>query len=871
MPLSVGDKLGLFEIRAPIGAGGMGEVYRARDTKLGRDVAIKILPENFAKDPERMARFEREAKVLASLNHPNIAHIYGVEDRALVMELVEGESPKGQMPFDEAWKVASQIADALEYAHEHGVVHRDLKPANVKVTPDGVVKLLDFGLAKALSDTPDSPSGDPVNSPTMTLGATTVGTIMGTAAYMSPEQAKGKRVDKRADIWSWGVMLYELLTGERMFKGDDAADTLAHVLTQSPDLTRVPAKLHKLLGRCLEKDPKRRLRDIGDARDLVEILDTTVVAHASRWPWVITAMLGIALIGLAAVNLLWAPWRSTLDPRKIVRFQIAPPDQVTVASSFAMSPDGSKLVYDAASSDGAGRVWLRSMDTLESRPLPGTELPNGLPMFWSFDSRFVFLAMTEKVEKVDVTGGPPITLCDASSMVAGGTGNRDGVILFGLNPGVIQRVALSGGAPSAVTALNAARSDRSHSFPVFLPDGRHFLYLVRTTGSEANGIYLGSIYSRPEQQDPKRLIATDFSADFVAFPDSDRGAILFLRDGTMLAQLFDLRRLETVGEVTPLAEQVGSNRGFGFFSASVNGTLVYRRMRVGDERLGWLDRQGNRLGTVGEAYRYTQVAISPDGTRAAAGRFGLGADIWLTEFAHAGDTRFTFDPSVDRDPVWSPDGSRIAFTSNRSGQYDLYQHASNSSGQDELLFKSGHMKLATDWSRDGRYLLYNDLDPKTKRDLWVLPMDAASSGRKPVAFLSTDFDELNGKFSPDSHWVAYQSDESGRYEIYVRPFPAVQGGGKWPLSHGGGRQPHWRGDGQELFYIGPDNSLMAVPVSASSATFQPGTPKALFKVPSSQTWDVTADGKRFLFPIPSGDTAQNPFTVILNWPSLLKR
>jgi hypothetical protein len=479
--------------------------------------------------------------------------------------------------------------------------------------------------------------------------------------------------------------------------------------------------------------------------------------------------------------------------------------------------------------------------------------------------------MVGKVKKVDATGGPPTTLGDTSGVVVGGTVNRAGVMLFGLSPGGIQRVALSGGAPSALTALNAARNDYSHTYPVFLPDGRHFLYLVRTAGSEASGIYLGSIGSRPEQQDPKRLIATDFAADFVPFPGGDRGAILFYRAGTLLAQLFDLRRLETVGEATPVAEQVGSRAGFGFFSASVNGTLVYRGARTGDERLGWLDRQGNRLGTVGEPHQYSDVAISPDEKRVALGRIEPGRDIWLTDFAHPSDTRFTFDPAADRNPVWSPDGSRIAFSSNRLGTHDLYQHASNGSGQDELLFKSDHLKFATGWSRDGRYLLYYEPDPKTKRDLWVLPMDAASSGRKPIPFLRTDFDELNGKFSPDSHWIAYQSDESGRYEIYVRPFPAVEGGGKWTVSHGGGIQPHWRGDGKELFYTGPDSSLMAVPVSASGAVFQPGTPAALFRAPPGVPWDVTADGKRFLLPIPSGEATQTPFTVVQNWTSLLKR
>jgi Tol biopolymer transport system component len=636
--------------------------------------------------------------------------------------------------------------------------------------------------------------------------------------------------------------------------------------------------LDRVLKKCLAKNPENRWQTARDLKDDIEWIANTPAIETtskpalpqSRLGWIVSAIAIVAAVALGV--LLWAPWRSAPDPPKVVRFQIAPPDQARVSiGSFALSPDGSKLVYNARGLAGLLRMWLRSMDTLESRLLPGTEMQNATPMFWSFDSRFVLLGMNGKVKKIDVTGGSPITLCDASNLVVGGTGNRGGVILFGQSPGVIQRVALSGGAPSAVTALNAARSDISHAYPVFLPDGLHFLYLVRTTGSEANGIYLGSINSRPEQQDPKRLIATDFAADFVPFADGERGAILFYRDGVLLAQPFDLRRLEAVGEVTPVAEQVGSNNAFAFFSASVNGTLVYRSTAAEDERLNWLDRQGNRLGSVGEPHLYLNLAISPDGTRAATARIEPGRDIWLTEFAHASDTRFTFDPAADVRPVWSPDGSRIAFSSNRSGQFDLYQHASNGSGQDELLFKSDHLKVPTDWSRDGRYLLYEELDPKSKRDLWVLPMDAASSGRKPVPFLRTDFDEWNGKFSPDSHWVAYESDESGQYEIYVRPFPAVEGGGKWMASRGGGSQPHWRGDGKELFYIGPDNSLMEVPVSANGAVFQQGTPAALFKAPPSPDWDLTADGKRFLFPIASGGATQPPFTVVQNWTSLLKR
>jgi len=872
MPLSVGHKLGPYEILAPIGAGGMGEVYRARDTRLGRDVAIKISQEQFT------GRFEREARAIATLSHPNICTLHDVGPNYLVMELIDGAPLKGPLPLNQALKFAAQILDALDAAHEKGIVHRDLKPANIIVTKSGT-KLLDFGLAKF------GRAAEPLKDATLTRALTGKNEIVGTLYYMSPEQlqeqATGKEVDARSDIFSFGLVLYEMITGKRAFDGASPASVIAAIMERpAPSIADVaPPALDRVLKKCLAKNPENRWQTARDLKDEIEWIANTPAIETtskpalpqSRLGWIVSAIAIVAAMALGV--LLWAPWRSAPDPPRVVRFQIAPPDQARVSiGSFALSPDGSKLVYNARGSDGLLRMWLRTMDTLESRPLPGTEMQNATPMFWSFDGRFVLLGMNGKVKKVDVTGGSPITLCDASNLVAGGTGNRGGVILFGLVPGVIQRVALSGGAPSAVTSLNAARHDITHDYPVFLPDGLHFLYSVRTTGTEANGIYLGSINSRPEQQDPKRLIATDFAADFVPFPEGEQGAILFYRDGALLAQPFDLRRLETVGEVTPVAEQVGSNLAFGFFSASVNGTLVYRSTGGEDELLSWLDRQGNRLGSVGEPHSYINLAISPDGTRAATTRIEPGRDIWLTEFAHASDTRFTFDPAADVAPVWSPDGGRIAFSSNRSGQFNLYQHASNGSGQDELLFKSDHVKVPTDWSRDGRYLLYEELDPKSKRDLWVLPMDAASSGRKPIPFLRTDFDEWNGKFSPDSHWVAYESDESGRYEIYVRPFPAREGGGKWMVSRGGGSQPHWHGDGKELFYIGQDNSLMVVPVSASGAVFQQGTPAALFKAPPSPAWDLTADGKRFLFPISaSGGATQTPFTVVQNWTSLLKR
>ena len=697
-------------------------------------------------------------------------------------------------------------------------------------------------------------------------------------------QATGQEIDARSDIFSFGLVLYEVITGKPAFEGASPASVIAAIMERSaPSIAHVaPPALDRLLQRCLAKDPEDRWQTARDLKAEIEWIGRTPAIEAtskpasqSRLGWMVAAIATVA--AFVAGVMLWAPWRPSPDPPKVVRFQIPPPEGVTLGREFALSPDGSKLAYHAAGADGVQRLWLRTMDALESRALPGTEASGTATFFWSPDSRLVFYSVSGKLKKVEVTGGPPLTLCDVPNVVLSGSANRDGVIIFGLNLGTIQRVSSAGGTPLPVTALNAGlnggRKDNTHGFPVFLPDGRHFLYFVRSGSSENTGIYLGSLDSKPEQQAPKRLVATNFGARFVPFPDGEGGVILFDREGTLLAQPFDLRRLETVGEAVPVAEQLGSFLGSGFFSASGNGILVYRSNAAGNARLGWLDRRGKSLAVSGDPHTFRDLALSPDGTRVAAVRIDLSNwDIWLTAFPGGADTRLTFDPARDRSPVWSPDSKRIAFTSDRAGKFDLYQHASNGAGQDELLFNSDNIKVPTDWSRDGRYLLYWDQDPKTKRDLWVLPMDGASSERKPVPFLRTDFDEDYGRFSPDVHWIAYESNESGRLEIYVRPFPAAQGGGgKWMVSHGGGTQPRWRGDGKEVFYLAPDGGVMAVPVSTKGAAFEVGTPAVLFKGPPNEGWDVSADGKRFLFPIPSGDNVQAPFTVVQNWMSLLKK
>jgi serine/threonine protein kinase len=914
MPLAPGDQLGHYKIQSLIGKGGMGEVYKALDTKLDRDVAIKVLPAALSAEPDRLARFEREAKVLAQLNHPGLASIYGVEDRALVMELVPGPTlseriSQGPIPAAEAEEILLQIADALEYAHERGIIHRDLKPANIKIDPEDKVKILDFGLAKALSDPMTSTlGGDPSESPTVTMGGTIAGTILGTAAYMAPEQARGKKVDRRADIWAFGVVLWEMLTGERLFKGEDTVQVLSRVLEQPVNLDRIPPEFRKLLARCLDRNPKDRLRDIGEARFLL-VEDSGAGfqpaaalpggAGPSKRPWLWPAAAALLLLALSALSFLHFREQPP-DPPKPVRFQLTP-ENVTVGATnrFALSPDGTKLAYFANGSDGASRLWIRAMDTLESRPLSATELNQNIPIFWSFDSRFVVFQSAQKLKKIDASGGPAQSLCDVSGTVVGGSWNRDGVILFGNGvSGPLMRVSSEGGAATPITALNAARAEAYHMGPLFLPDGRHFLY-YRSGKPESSGIYVGSLDDQPGQPASKRLLATDYAVEFVPSPDgasgppdaksgppdTRSGMILLLREGTLLAQPFDLRRLDLAGEAVPVAEQVANYLRVGQFSASRSGALVYRSGGAGafGAKLTLFDRQGKTLGTPSDAgYDAGNFTLSPDGLRVAAARRAegnTGFNIWLVDLARGGRTRFTFTQSGnDEYSAWSPDGTRLAFSSNRAGHWDLYQHAANGAGEDELLLKSDNDKYLTDWSRDGRFLVFSQPNGKGS-DLWVLPITGsgpvsgdAAGERKPTPFLRSDFDTRHAHFSPDGRWIAYRSIESGRNEIYVRPFPAPPGGGgKWMVSQGGGGEPRWRRDGKEIFYLSRDGELMASQVSASSSAFQASVPKPLFKATPGVQWDVSPDGTRFLFPVTGGDTTQSPFTVVLNWMSLLKK
>ena len=902
MPLTDGTRLEHYEIAGPLGAGGMGEVYRAVDTKLRREVALKILPPKFAADPSRLARFEREAHLLAQLNHPNIAAIYGLENadgiRFLVLELVEGPTladrlKSGPMEVSEALGIAAQIAEAFEAAHDKGVVHRDLKPANVKITPAGKVKVLDFGLAKALSDPePASASSNPdVNpsvQPTMTLQETKAGMVMGTAAYMSPEQAEGKPIDKRSDVWSFGVVLYEMLSGKRCFDGKTTSHIMLKLLEQEPDYTKLPDSLpvavRYVLERCLQKDPAKRLRDVGDLRLQLEALAqdsgsghktaaATPSAPAQRnvvWP-AATAALALAVLALGFLYFRPKP----APPVEVTRFEIPQPPNLTFASSLAISPDGRKLAF-IASASRAPQLWIRSMDAVETRPLPGTEGVGGSP-FWSPDSRYIVFWAQGKVQKIEAAGGPAQTLCTSVSIIFGGFWTLDDKIVFSVNrqSGLLQ-VSAAGGEPSPVTTL--ASGEARHVSPSLLPDGRHFIYaglFTPTTG----GIYLGSLDAKPDQ--PSKKLLPDVSsvqfAPAAESPGNGNGHLLFVRAGTLMAQPFDTKRLELSGQAVPIAEQVAFSLASNF-SVAPTGSLVYRTGGgAGQQQLTWYDRQGKTLGTVADPYVYAGTSapvLSPDGKRVAFTRTDPqsgNTDIWLFEFARGVTTRFTFDPGTDQNPVWSPDGSRIVFFGQRGATLGVYQKASNLVGGEELVYKSEVQIAPTSWSRDGKYVLYQTLGAGVS----ALPMDG-SGEHKPIQLLPPEFNNRGARFSPDGRYFSYLSTESGRDETYVRTFDPTAGagsatGGKWMVSKDGGGGAHWRADGKEMLYFAPDLTLMSVDVS-TSPVFQAGVPKALFKSSvASIYWESTGDGQRFLLPVAVGQNTAAPYTVVLNWTALLKR
>lgn len=875
MTLRAGEKLGPYEVIAPLGKGGMGEVYRAFDTRVHREVAIKTSAERFTE------RFEREARAIASLNHANICTLYDVGADYLVMELIEGDTladriAMGAIPIDESLMLAAQIADALSAAHRKGVIHRDLKPANIKIRPDGMVKVLDFGLAKrgggALA-----PSDD---SPTLSLHATEAGVIMGTAAYMSPEQAKGKAVDKRADIWAFGVVLFEMLTGKQLHHGETLPETLAAVLKEAPDLSGVPLRVRRLLRSCLQKDPEQRLHDIADWKllldeDIADAPRPTISRRRWLWPTAAALLLVVAaMLGLG--RLLESP-----PVAQEVRSQIPQPEGLTFneGTQAAISPDGHWLAFPALGPDNVSRMYIRSIDSLEVRPLQGSEgiIQRSPPPFWSYDSRFVVYGALGKLKQSEITGTPAQIIADTGlQFVQGGTWSRDGVILYARTSSNLEQVAATGGTPIPVTMLTAA--ERAHRWPQFLPDGRRFLYLRVSNSPEETGVYVGSLDAAPAEQNRQPLLLTDRQAWWVTSERSGKTYLLIQREEVLLAQPFDVNTATLSG--TPIA--VASGVGFfapatsGLWSVARNGALVYRSGQSGLPQFTWVDTNGRSVGTVGAPGLYSNLSLSPDGQRIVFQSSDTqgNSDIWMRDVASGQNTRLTFDARQDIRPVWSADSKKVMFAARRDGRLDLYEKNADGDGDERLLFSSDQDKFPTSASRDGRFLLFTSTGPKTQDDLWILPLNGE---QEPFAFLSTGAQEAQAEFSPDQRWITYHSGTAGAPQVFVRPFSpdsrsaAGATGAQWMISNAGGVFPRWSANGKRLFYISMNSELTAVDVQPGTS-FGYSSPQRVFgPVPPAQ-WSPNPRSDRFLFlRLASTSGPPPPFTMVLNWMARLEQ
>jgi Tol biopolymer transport system component/tRNA A-37 threonylcarbamoyl transferase component Bud32 len=862
----IGQTLGHYEITDLLGKGGMGEVYRARDATLGRDVAIKILSTKLSEDPESSARFAREARTLASLQHPNVASIYGFEEvdgtRFLVMELVEGDDlahrlKNGALAIHDAVTIASQIAQGLEDAHEKGIIHRDLKPANVKVMRDGTVKILDFGLAKAM--TADSVEHDLSNSPTITEGMTRTGIILGTAAYMSPEQARGQGLDRRTDIWSFGCVLYEMLAGKAPFKGRTVTDVIAEIMKSEPSWDELPedtpGHVRTLVWRCLQKDPRERLRDIGEARFCLstpEPFPTTGVSAAqtaSKVPrhrgWVAAIAVASFLVGAVVVGTgLQRMTSEDVDPT--LRFIVEAPEGRRFTpprrgGDVAFSPDGRHLAFVAGSNDDR-LIWIRDMNSSQCRELSGT---NGARNpFWSPDGRIVAYFTGTDLKVVPMQGGKSRTLCNAQ-LGRGGTWAVDGTIIFAPNFDTgLWRVNAREGSASVLTRLDQDRAEKSHRWPVFLPDGRHYLYLAWSQRPEDSAVFLGDLHS----SEHRLLVSAQSNA--VLAPE---GYLVYSDGMQVLAVRFDLDRFEILGEpfhVAPGIDQTDLlESAFLPMTASVNGTLAYETFE-GDPSatnvsLVRYDLTGEHGPVIAPGIR--DPALSPNGRWIAGNRTTPENSMWLLNLGAGTESKFVFDTHSNFMPVWSPDGSQIVFASNRATNYDLYIKPSNGSADERLLLSTDGSSLPTSWSSDGRWVLYHHRGESMTLDLWVFPMFDEGD---PQLYLGTDAEELQGEFSPDGKWVAYCSNESDQWEIYVQPFPAT--GGKWLVSSRGGTQPRWRGDGKQLFYLSPDDYIVAVDIDISAGAVKAGAPQPLFPIPNppgdasnTDEFVATKDGKAF--------------------------
>jgi len=872
-----GSRLGPYELLSPLGAGGMGEVYRAKDLKLGREVAIKILPEVFASDPDRLARFQREAQVLASLNHPNIAAIYGLEEsdgtKALVLELVPGETladriARGRIPLDEAIPIAKQIAEALEAAHEQGIIHRDLKPANIKVTPDGVVKVLDFGLAKLAQ--PSGASMSPLSmSPTITSPAmmTGVGVLLGTAPYMSPEQAKWREADKRSDVWAFGCVLYEMLTGKRAFDGEDVAETLASVLKGTPDLTSVPVNIRRLLTWCWRKDAKNRLQSITDARLLLDEAVSPAEEPSHQFapvvPWVLAAA---SLIAALIVSLLHFrdPLPRSAEP---YRLQLQPPeDGVFVQPSasgggLSLSPNGRTVAY-VANVTGRTALWIQPLDG-SPRMLPGTA--NATAPFWSPDGSSLAFFAGGKLWRTTARGETPFPVCDVQSP-RGGAWVSDDEIVFGTYPGTgIYKVRASGGSPTPLTMPSGPSKDVNHFWPQVLPGNRLLYWVGAFRGSvEQRGAYVAPL-SRPS--DTRRIVVSDSNALFARGGD-DKSYLLWIRGDTLLAQEIDPTSLDLLGMPHALASRVATsgNTAFMHLAVSSNGVLVYRPISL--TRFTWFDRTGRPGAVVGEAADYGTFNLSHNDLYVAASRVTAGGtELWRLELERGVSTPLATGDGAHAYPVWSANDTTIIFEGANTG---LARKRIAGAEPERNVLDDISLQIPLDWSSDGSKLLYLQ-----DQRLWVLrvtPEGRPTPDERPVAYLDSQATRNAARWSPtsDPQWVVFHSRQTGQPEVYVERYPEPQG--LIPVSTGGGRWPEWSPDGREIFYVSADNTLMAAAFDPRNGTVM--TPRALFSLPASDNgfspYDVSSDGQRFLVRTPTEQGARS-LTVLINWPQLLKQ
>jgi Tol biopolymer transport system component len=901
MPLASGTRLGPYEIQAPIGAGGMGEVYRARDTRLDRTVAIKILPAQFAGDVVFRERFDREARLISSLSHPHICALFDIGQQDdisfLVIEHLEGETlasrlEKGRLKIDQALQVAVQIAGALDTAHRTGVVHRDVKPGNVMLTKTGA-KLLDFGLARTGPILSSSSSMSIM--PTTPAAVTAEGTILGTLQYMSPEQLDGSEADARSDIFAFGAVVYEMVTGRKAFEGKSQASLIAAIMSADPPPLAAlqpiaPAALDRVVRKCLAKDPDERWQSAKDLADELNWIgragSTAEAERLPRLPAPVTAPRGreriawiaATLAGVATIAVLVLAFAGYLAPRSdranLYRTSLNLPEGATMEGvaagrRVALSPDGRYLAFIASRASIERTLWVRNLESLETRPLAGTE--GATNPFWSPDSRFIGFIAQGRLRKIEAAGGPPVTVAPEATGL-GGTWNRDDVILFVSRAGPLFRVHASGGAVETVTSVDKD----SHSDPVFLSDGRHYLYQVTDLSNRGTGgIYVGDLN---KQEPPKRLLSVNSNA-IVA-----DGYLVFARERALMAQRFDERRLELSGVATALGNdlEMGSLPVSGSFSASGAGTLAYRTGASNvTTSLVWFDRRGTQLSVVGGVTDQMTVALSPEGSRVVVSNLDADRntrDLTIIDLTRNNlRTRFTFDAADDMAPVWSGDGREVFFSSRRSGRLALFRKPASGVGAEaELLADDLNNLYPGSVSRDGKFLLYfngNALS-RTGNDIWFLPLTGAGT---PRPFMQTEFNEMYGFFSPDGRWVAYVSSESGHPEIYVAPFSGA--GGKWQVSQGGGSYPRWRQDSSELYFLTADRKLMAATVDGRGPAFVVGEVKTLFQTrvrdvgfagANAINYDVTPDGQRFLIASTEGSAVESPITFLVNWTAALK-